>query len=192
MLITSHKCGYLSSTKRATLSATYTPQTTGLYTIEFYNYRNSAPTCVYNYIDEIFMTPVYEDISVNVPNISSATGGLINLTLDAGATHAGEDYLLLASFGDFPGFKIDGFHIPLNNKDALFNFSLNHPNGQMFLNSKGKLDSAGTAWAMFSTMGPVSSQYLGDEIYFAYVLLSGPSQRPVTYVSNPLMITFIN
>jgi len=163
---------------------------TGLHTLEIYNHRNTAPTDCYNYMDDFALTPQNPDLYIETYNLSVGTGGSTNLTIEAGASHAGEDYFLLASFGSSPGFNIDGQHVNLN-MDALFNISRRNPNSARFQNSMGTLDAYGRAVVTFDTLGSVTPTYEGTTLSFAYVLLSGPGQRPVTYSSLPVLLNFI-
>jgi hypothetical protein len=191
VLIVNDTCGYIDGMKRKTLSSAYTPMSTGLYALDIYNYRNSYPTTsVYNYIDDIKLIPQNPDLTITEGNISISAGRLVKVTLDAGVSHAGEDYFLLASFGSYPGFNLDGIHVPLN-RDYFFRLSYRMANSAMFQNSMGVLNSSGMAVVWFSTMGPVDPQYLGKQIYMAYLLTSGPATRPVTYASLPIMLSFI-
>lgn len=191
MLIANDKCGSLNGKKRRTLKASYTPLSTGIYTIEFYNYRNSAPnSSVNNYIDDITLEPQYKDLFADDINISVKTGGVVELTLNAGPVHSGEHYLLLASFGDYPCFTMDGFECPLV-RDRFYFYSLTNANTAMFQNTIGTLDGLGIANARFSTQGVVDPLYKGQQVYFAYALLKSPMQRPLRYVSIPVMVNFI-
>ncbi len=192
-LIDTDSCGNIGQSvpRRRTLSGSYTPVATGVYTLEIYNYRNAMPTDCYNYIDDVSLEPAAPDFFVENDNISISTGGSTTLTLSAGAAHGGADYVVLASFGCHPGFEADGFHIPLN-QDMLFNFERIRLNSSIFQNTMGKLNAAGQATAVFNTLGPVSQAYLGTPFYFAFVLLSAPGTQPVTYVSFPVTVNMIN
>lgn len=192
-LIDTDSCGSIgqSSPRRRALSGTYTPAVTGVYTLEIYNYRDSMPTDCYNYIDDVSLQPASADFFIEEDNISIATGGSASMTLSPGAAHAGENYVVLASFGCHPGFDSNGFHIPLN-QDLLFNYELARLNSAMFPNTLGVLNGSGEATAVFNTLGPVNQSYLGTQLYFAYALLTGPGSLPVTYVSFPVTVSFIN
>ena len=172
------------------MTATVTAPSTGPYALEIYNHRATAPTDCWNYIDNISLAPLNPDLTADAANVPIAYGGTVGMTLDAGTAHAGEDYLLLASFETHPGLALDGVQIHLN-RDPLFQFSRMQANTLIFQNTMGKLDSSGMAMASFNTLGPVDPQWLGKHFSFAFVLLSGPSARPVTYGSLPVMINFI-
>jgi hypothetical protein len=192
VLITSDSCGYLpqSAPRRRTITATITAPATSPYTLEIYNHRPTAPTDCWNYIDNISLAPLNPDLSADAANVPITYGGTVNMTLDAGTAHAGEDYLLLASLETYPGVAMDGIRVHLN-RDPLFRFSRMNANSFFFQNTMGLLDSSGMATATFDTRGPVDPQWLGTHLSFAYILLSGPSSRPVTYGSLPVMVNFI-
>jgi hypothetical protein len=192
VLITSDKCGYLGQSvpKRRTMTATVTAPFTGPYELEIYNFRATAPTDCWNYIDNISLAPVNTDLVVDTQNIKISTGGTAIMTLDAGTANAGADYLLLATYETYPGLNLDGVRINLS-LDALFFFSQKNANSYIFKNTMGQLDAAGKATATFDTLGPVDPAWLGQHISFAYVLTSGPGTRPVTYGSLPVMVNFI-
>jgi len=192
-LIETDSCGSIgqNSPRRRTLSGSYTPATTGLYTLEFRNYRGAWQNDdIVNYIDNIKLSPANPDLLISSDNISISSAGSVDLTLDAGASHAGEDYFLLASFGTHPGLDVYGHHIPLND-DVLFDYSKTHANSSIFQNTKGVLDASGSATARFSTPGAMGSTYLGTTMSFAYVLLSAPATPPVTYASQQVMVNYI-
>lgn len=191
-LIATDKCGYLPQDvpKRRHISGTYTATTTGPHTLEFYNWKSGNKDKVWNHIDDITLTPQNPDIFIDNGDISIATGGSAQITLDAGAGYAGADYLVLASFGSHPGIVRDGVLIPLNS-DFLFNYSLGHRNSAMFQNTLGVLDAQGQATAVFDTLTSVDPSYLGVPLTFCFVLTSGPLQTPVLYASFPVLVNFI-
>ena len=192
-MIASDSCGSIpqSSPRRRTLSGTFTAATSGPYTLEFYNWRNISPSAsVINYIDDISLKPASPDFSIETDNISVSTGGSASMTLLAGASHAGEPYFVLGSLGTHPGFTLDGVAVHLN-VDALFNYSKNHLNSAVFHNSFGTLDVTGRAQAAFDTNGPTNPSFLGMSFNFAYVLLTAPGTRPITYGSLPVKVNFV-
>jgi hypothetical protein len=173
------------------MTGTYTAQTNGLHYLTILNRRSLPPTeDVRNYIDDISLEPATPDLTIDWANISIATGGASTISLDAGPGHNSEHYLLLASFGTFPGFTMDGVAVHLN-ADVLFNYSLARANTAMFQNSFGTLDASGRGQAVFDTTGPLSPVFLGRTISFAYLLLTAPGTRPVTYASLPVMVNLI-
>ena len=191
MLIANDKCGYVpqSVPKRNHISGTYTATAPGPHTLEFYNYRNASEEKLWNHIDDISLVPQNPDFFIEDANIP-ISGGSAQLTLDAGPAHAGQNYLVLASFASHPGLMLDGILIPLNT-GFLFNYSLSQRNSAMFQNTEGVLDSQGQATAVFDTQGAVDPKYLGVPIVFSYVLLDGQTQRPVKYASFPGLVNII-
>jgi hypothetical protein len=193
VLIATHSAGYVPQgypPKRYTLTGTYTPTVTGLHTLEIFNYRYKEKDDYFNYIDNISLVPRNPDFYIETPNISVATGGNVQLTLDADVSHAGEDYFVLMSSGSAPGLTLNGVHIPLN-WDAYFTFSKNMANGLIFQNTRDVLDASGQAIATFNTNGAVNAIHLGRHYTFAYVLTDGPGKPPVTYASFPVLVNFI-
>lgn len=167
------------------MTTTYTPATSGIYSLEVYNYRNSAPTtCVYNYIDDIAMIPQNSDLTVYPQTMSAVAGGQIYLTLIPGAAHAGEDYIVLMSRGSHPGFPMNGFQIPLN-RDDIFFFSLNNANGGIFQNTIGTIDASGYGSPRVNVPSNLDPSYVGQCYSVAFMLTATSGSPPVTYVSLP-------
>ena len=192
VLISSYTCGSIGQNvpKRVTITGSYTAVGAGPHTIEIENYRNIAQTDCFNYFDNILLQPTNADLFIDEPNVSIQSGRIMNIDLDAGPSHAGETYFLLASYSSYPGFTVDGIHMPLV-MDGLFSYSRNAANGSTFQNTFAALDAQGTARARFVTIGPLDPGLLGTHIYFAYALLTGTGQRPVTYASVPAIVNFI-
>jgi hypothetical protein len=177
--------------RRHTFTGTYTATTSGPYTIEFHNWRNAAASNdIKNYIDDIVLEPAVADFSIETDNISVSTGGSVDMALLAGAAHGGEYYFVLGGLGTYPGFTLDGVRVHLNN-DALFAYAQSHPNSGAFQNSFGVLNGSGQATCSFNTGGPTNPAFLGLSFNFAYVLLTSPGTRPITYGSLPVKVNFI-
>ena len=120
-------------------------------------------------------------------SLSAATGGAIDLRLDAGATHGGKTYLMLGSLsGTSPGFDAAGLHVPLN-WDDFSNLSLLWSGTPYFQNFFGTLDGAGKASATFNTQGPLDPAFVGIEASFAFATLP-----PGDFISNPVTVTIEN
>lgn len=192
-MIAHHSAGYVSQgypPERHHLTGTYTATTTGLHTLNIHNYRNANKTDLFNYIDDIKFSPDTTNFAISDDNISIATGGGVQLLLDAGSNNANAPYLVLMSGGSHPGFSYSGVHIHLN-MDNFFNLSRNMANGPIFQNTLGTLDASGQATAVFNVPGPVSPVHLGKHYTFAYVLTQSPGKPPVTFASYPVLINFI-
>ena len=137
------------------------------------------------------MTPQNPDLVLEECNIGVYSGGSVQMTLDAGPAFAGKDYVVLASFGSYPGFTMNGVNVPLN-MDALFHLSRTHTNNPMFQDTLGVLDANGRATAKFDTRGSIDPGYLGTTITFAFVVTQGQMQTPLLYASYPVLVNFIN
>jgi hypothetical protein len=180
----------VNGTKRSQLTGTYTPPATGEYVLEIYNYRNATKSDCWNYIDDITLAPADSNFKTEDGNISCDTGGQVLLKLRAGWEHAGEAYMVLGSGGCFPGFDIDGVHVNLN-KDTIFQYTLTNFNSGLLQGTFGTLDGLGWANATINMPGPVNPSFLGMHVSFEYLLLSGTGQRPVTFASDIVIVSFI-
>ena len=128
------------------------------------------------------LLPLHADALV----VSVGSGGRVDFTLDAGASHAGRRYLLIASAsGGHPGFDKGAIHVPLN-LDAFLLFSIEFAGSAVFPGSFGVLDGNGRATAGFDTLGPLDPIWAGHQVHFAWVLLS-----PVGAASNALPVELI-
>jgi hypothetical protein len=79
--------------------------------------------------------------------LAAAVGGTHKLYLNAGASHAGEFYLVAGSVsGIAPGFPLGAFQVPLN-FDAYTNLMLTSPNLLPFTHTFGVLNASGRATA---------------------------------------------
>jgi len=126
---------------------------------------------------------VTEGLSSDVSSISATTGGTVNFTLDAGATHANRSYVMLGSAsGTSPGITLsNGLVFPLN-WDLMTNLVIDFLNTPTFQNFMGSLDSNGKAKAVFyATSLPGAA---GLNLDFAYTLI-----KPIDFISNPITIT---
>jgi len=92
---------------------------------------------------------IYRDVSLcsDAAAISHTAGGTVTFSLDAGAAHAEEPYLLLGSAsGTSPGFSFGGASLPLV-PDAFLRTSFSHANAGPFVRTAGRLDEKGRATA---------------------------------------------
>ncbi len=105
-------------------------------------------------------------------NISTASGGTHELYLDAGASNAGLNYLILGSVtGTSPGFTIGSVTCPLN-IDPYTNITILNANSPVFVNSQGVLDSAGRAHAQV-VIPPGIPGISGITLYHAFLGFNG-------------------
>jgi hypothetical protein len=103
-------------------------------------------------------------------SVSTISGGLINVFVDAGPAAAGHTYLVLASLsGGSPGFIWGpGYPVPLN-IDALTNYVVTSPNGGLMSNGLGSLNGLGRATARLQWPPQVLSFLAGLPIQWSFV-----------------------
>ena len=132
---------------------------------------------------------VLKEISLmnDVNKIYENTGGIVNLSLDAGPANAGRNYLLLGSVtGTSPGIPLPGGKVTLPlNWDMFTNIVIDFINTPIFWNFMGTLNGSGAANAKFDTLGPITGA-AGLTMNFAYALNS-----PWNFVSNPVGIEIV-
>jgi hypothetical protein len=188
-LIASHSFGNMGGTpKTAVLNGTYTPSTTGLYTLEIRNYRKSgvSKSDLFNYIDDVIFAPENPMLSVDGEAFSCFFGSTRNFEMTAGPEHAGRNYWLWVGFSEtYPGIMLSGVNIPLN-YDTLVDIGLAYPGfpGTGFF---GVLDGSGDATASMKWKPQMS--LLGLTLYYTFVVLSPGGSLPVHAASNPVNIT---
>lgn len=193
MLIDTHSCGTLSpgNPKRGTVSGTYTPATTGLYTFTIYNYRNSTCQDIQNYVDNICVVPQVTDFSADRIQVSASTAQeLVRFNLDAGPTWGGTKYLVLLSFNNYPGINNNGNWIPLM-MDGALTFSKNNANSNMLRQTNGFLDANGQRQAGLYFPNAMGSGWVGKKLCVAYILYQGSGYVPVAYASMPVTLYFV-
>jgi hypothetical protein len=188
-LIDSHDFGSLTEGKpeSETLTGTYVPAATGLYTLEIENTRGTTSiTDVMNFIDTIVLAPTEPMLGADSQTFSVFFGGTCNMDLTAGSAHANRDYWMWMGYsGTFPGIQLGGVTIPLN-YDLLVQIGLNYPG---FANPDfvGQLDGSGNA-AITMKLKP-DAALMDLTLYFAYVVLSSGGALPVLAASNPINAT---
>jgi hypothetical protein len=190
-LIASHEFGYVSGStpEAAVLEGTYTPATTGLYSLEIKNYRPSGTSTsnLINYLDNIVLASTTPMLSADGQTFSSFFGGTRKFELTADVAYAGHDYWLWVGFtGTYPGIKVSGVTIPLN-YDILVELGLLYPGfpGTGFV---GQLDGSGNASASLKVTA--NPNYQGATLWLSYIVLSSGMKPPVLAASNPINITF--
>ena len=191
MLILQYSRGSIpqNTIQRHHLTKSYTPSYTGLHTLDIYNYRNLSQTDLRNFIDNVTLAPTNPNFSIDPPNASASAAGTNTLSIDVGAAHANEAYIILGAEGPTPNFSLDGVLIHLA-YDNIFQYTLDNKNTAMFVNTYGTLDANGMAEATFKTFGPLP-QWLGRNVTFCALGLTAPGVRPITWASNPVMLNFI-
>jgi hypothetical protein len=119
--------------------------------------------------------------------LSASAGGTIHFGLDAGAAHAGREYLVVSgATGTSPGTSLPGGQVILPiNYDAMTVLALVYLNTSFFEDFYGALNPLGQGGAqLFAPPVPVDP---GVKIYFAFCLC-----KPFDFVSNPVMIEFVH
>lgn len=194
VLIASDICGYVYTNYPAYshITGTYTPTTTGVYSLEIYNYRNAVVEDLQNYIDSITLVPLTTDFTSDTNQFSASAPSVANLSLDAGATWANWKYCVLVSAsGNWPGMNSPGTGVwaPFN-YDGTIMQSYSMANTSMLQNTKSVLDANGQSWAVIN-LPPMGAPYAGRTVNVAYILYAGGIPQPWNYGSMPVSITFL-
>ena len=129
-----------------------------------------------------------QPLSADTDTLSLAAGGAQNLALHAGASHAGDLYLLLGSAaGTSPGVPVGGGTLPLN-VDGYFLFTLGNANTPPLSGSFGVLGPAGDAAAQFALPAGSPATLAGATVWHAYVTLDAVTVAP-ELASNAMPLT---
>lgn len=117
-------------------------------------------------------------LKADIPAISSAVGGEVRFSLNAGAHNQHRDYLLLGSAtGTSPGIPLPGnLLLPLT-YDGFTETVIAGLNSHWFFNFAHELDAMGHASALLRL--PPSSLWAGKTLHFSFVCLD-----PIDVVSN--------
>lgn len=103
--------------------------------------------------------------------LSASTGGVVNLTLDAGTSNAGRNYLILGSMtGTHPGTPMPGglVTVPVN-WDIFTGLVITLANSPNFPGFLGALDASGQAAAQLN-WPPIPASAVGLNMSYAYAL----------------------
>lgn len=126
-------------------------------------------------------------LDADIYTISSAAGGIVNLSLDAGGSNAGRKYLIAGGVtGMEPGTALPGGLATLPVNFDVFSEYFVFPllNTPFFLNFLGLLDGAGQSTAQLNV--PPIPGNAGITMYFAFCCSS-----PFDYVSNPMAVDIL-
>jgi hypothetical protein len=125
--------------------------------------------------------------AVDVPTISTSTGGKQRMLLNAGYALANGSYIVAGSgSGTTPGFFAGSFFVPLN-YDVYFQYTLDFSNIAPLVNTLGFFDAAGYATAEFDL--PTGFAILaGLSVDHAYAAVD--SLGNVRFISEPVRLTF--
>ncbi|MDF1800835.1 MAG: hypothetical protein P1V81_16800 [Planctomycetota bacterium] len=123
--------------------------------------------------------------------LSMAAGGVQNLTINMGAAHAGELYLMLGSTsGTGPGTLAGpGVIVPLNTDPYLI-YTLTHPNGAPLGGSFGALDASGGGSTTFTLPMAFDPTLVGITIHHAAVTFDLTGGLTVTGATQAAPVTF--
>ncbi len=126
----------------------------------------------------------FPELYADAYDLSVTTGRSIDFMIDAGATFAGRDYLLLASLdGSTPGMYVNGVHVPLN-WDWVSDYIYNHLNLPVFQDFFATLDGQGQAVAELNmNAAPGLAPYIGQKMTFVFAVTG-----PVDFASNPIEV----
>lgn len=168
----------------ATISGSYTPAVSGLYTLEIENTRGmKSESTLTNVIDTIMLNPVNPMLAANRQTFPALFARRWDFTLNAGVEHANRDYWLWIGFsGTWPGINKSGVNVPLN-YDLLVRYCLTIP-GFPAAGFSGKLDAAGRAYPSLTWHPDLAWQ--GLTLWMAYVVLSPGGGLPLLAASNPI------
>ena len=129
-----------------------------------------------------------KSLGANVPTLSVGAGGTVELTIDAGPTHASRGYFLLGTLsGTSPGFPLPGGTILPLNWDPLTRQFYRLANSAYLVNFQGTLNGEGMAEAQMNTFGPLPPSLVGMKMHLAFTLLS-----PFDFVSNAVEVDLVN
>jgi len=127
------------------------------------------------------------DLAADRFTLPVATGGVVNLALDAPAAHAGRTYGVFVSvIGTNPGTRLPGGAavLPLDlDATSLWLLKLALRGTPGLAGFVGTLDAAGQAVAQFDSLGPLPPAAVGLELAFAFAL-----PQPWDTVSNPVRV----
>jgi hypothetical protein len=115
----------------------------------------------------------------------------VNFSLNATAAQGGQDYWIwLNCTGTYPGIKLSGVDIPLN-QDPLLDFGLCNPCFPGTAGFMGQLDAYGMAQASISLPVDGHLTLVGIPISFAYVVLSPGPSLPIHFASVPVHVKYV-
>jgi hypothetical protein len=146
-----------------------------------------GPDLTYNNGGDAFVAKVAMALAVDAYEVSAGTGGTIEFALNAGASKANRNYLLLGSIsGTVPGFTLPGGFatLPLN-WDGFTDVVLLLINTPIFSNFLASLDGLGRGTAKLNAP-PLPPNFVGLTMYYAYCL-----GFPWEFVSNPIQIVIV-
>ncbi len=173
------------------MSTTFSVPTTGMYTLEIYNYRSEPQLTIQNFIDDITIVPTATDFTCDLTQAEVDVYNTFTFTMNAGSSWAGWKYwVFVSATGGWPGLTNNGIWVPLV-FDSLLQMSIDYVNVGPFVNTRGTLDAYGQSWCQLIPANLLGAPWIGRSAHVAYVLYTGPSISPISYASQPVEIYFI-
>lgn len=140
--------------------------------------------------DAVLFRMLPKTLTSDVDSLSLSAGGAQNLSLEAGASLAGDLYLVLGSAsGTSPGLAVDAVVLPLN-VDSYLLLSLSSAGSGLFQGTLGFLDAAGSASASLQ-LPPASDPALAGLVLNHAGLvfdLAGGTQAVLATNAEPLTL----
>ena len=125
---------------------------------------------------------------MNPNTISASYGGMCQLFFDFDVSHAGNQYLVIASVaGTAPGFSLNGVDIPLT-RDFLTDQLLYQNYYPMMVGFSDNLSFLGNGTALFLGYPGLLSRYIGMTAHFAVVSFGSSWTAVGTTNSYPMTI----
>jgi hypothetical protein len=115
---------------------------------------------------DVMSDEMHLDLHTSPSELSAATGGVVDFTLNVGPNHDGQNYWLLGSLSTDPGLDIGPVYLPLN-FDVFFQLTMSLANSPTLQNSLGVLDSNGSATIRLDSGGPFDPSIAGIDLHFA-------------------------
>ena len=154
------------------------------YLIHIFNHISVPGTYTYDFVyTEVPAVPFSSDVDL----LPVSTGGVQNLTLNAGPSKAGQlFYVVGTASGTSPGTPFGLVTIPIN-IDGYTLTLLQNPGLSVALNFVGTLDANGQASASAIVPPGTDPSLVGTTFHHAYVLVNGQ----VDFASNAVPVTLI-
>lgn len=134
--------------------------------------------------NNLFPESAAASLSVDLRHLSASVGGQARFALDAGAAHAGRDYLLAGgASGRSPGTALPGGSVIGIVRDGVTDYLLANANGPLLPGFRGTLDAAGRARAMLDGANGLPPAAVGLHLDFAFTTLN-----PYDFQSNVVWV----
>lgn len=164
----------------------------GLACSQLFEYRLAARNCAGDSATTLAIGQAGACASLigDATEISLASGGVENLTLEAGPDNANNAYFFLGSItGTSPGFPFAGLQVPLN-IDPYLLLLIQNPQASPIVNAINALDTAGKGVARFVMPSGMDPIFAGLTIHHSYLVFDVQTLFPV-FVSNAEAVDLI-